>query len=497
MNSLDRSQTTARTPAAKINLWQMLTVLAWLSMYVSWIVPAWAIFADPAAHNLAWLFYFGSTLGSFSLAACLGWSKFKPSPERILLILLLLFELLVGLRWLVFVDAGLSLRGVFTRTFAAFKEGDLLVSCLATIAATTFLWRRGIVGWREWIGLLVVKRTLQQGIFVFLLVGSIRSIGQGPLPVTAFFLFLFSGLIAMGGARLSAQAHLRGSAGVPFQSVWLFGVGGAVLGLLTIAAAISALAGGPIAAALTALFGTALHGVLDVLLALLRPIVFLIIQAWNILLSRIGLDVARIADVPTLSLSAQAQEQVGLLGTQVEPPVWAGDLGRGLVWIGAGLVILIVLLVIFAILRRRGSTRQWRASLEEADRDQGSLLKALRDMIRPRGWGRGLTGPLQPARRLIAAARIRVIYLQLLRSLAKNELEREPSETPLEFLARLKGSLPGSAADLGTITEAYLRVRYGELPERRDEIDLVEGAWTRVRAALRHKDRGREAITAS
>ena len=39
---------------------------------------------------------------------------------------------------------------------------------------------------------------------------------------------------------------------------------------------------------------------------------------------------------------------------------------------------------------------------------------------------------------------------------------------------------PQYATDLGVITEAYVRVRYGELPERLDEVSAVEAAWKRV-----------------
>jgi hypothetical protein len=42
---------------------------------------------------------------------------------------------------------------------------------------------------------------------------------------------------------------------------------------------------------------------------------------------------------------------------------------------------------------------------------------------------------------------------------------------------------PASDLDLESITSAYLRIRYGEFPESREEVDQVEAAWKRVRAA--------------
>ena len=36
-------------------------------------------------------------------------------------------------------------------------------------------------------------------------------------------------------------------------------------------------------------------------------------------------------------------------------------------------------------------------------------------------------------------------------------------------------------SDLVLITEAYLRVRYGELPETKGEVNRIEEAWGRIR----------------
>jgi hypothetical protein len=58
---------------------------------------------------------------------------------------------------------------------------------------------------------------------------------------------------------------------------------------------------------------------------------------------------------------------------------------------------------------------------------------------------------------------------------------RPAAQTPLEFMPTLETTYPGREEDLDDITRAYLRVRYGELPETRQEVDLVEEAWERVR----------------
>jgi hypothetical protein len=57
---------------------------------------------------------------------------------------------------------------------------------------------------------------------------------------------------------------------------------------------------------------------------------------------------------------------------------------------------------------------------------------------------------------------------------------RPTATTPLEFLPELSRIFPESAADLQDITRAYLKVRYGEVPETQAEVDDIETAWKRV-----------------
>ena len=77
--------------------------------------------------------------------------------------------------------------------------------------------------------------------------------------------------------------------------------------------------------------------------------------------------------------------------------------------------------------------------------------------------------------------RIRRIYAELMDLSESLGVKRAPAETPLEFLPALAELFPGLESELHTITEAYLRVRYGEFPETRQEIDPVEVAWEGVR----------------
>jgi hypothetical protein len=78
---------------------------------------------------------------------------------------------------------------------------------------------------------------------------------------------------------------------------------------------------------------------------------------------------------------------------------------------------------------------------------------------------------------MLAAARIRRVYSQLMDLGALLGKPRPPAFTPLEYLPRLDQLFPNHAVELRLMTGAYLKVRYGELPEYQEEVERVEAAW--------------------
>jgi hypothetical protein len=99
---------------------------------------------------------------------------------------------------------------------------------------------------------------------------------------------------------------------------------------------------------------------------------------------------------------------------------------------------------------------------------------------------RGRTN-LRDGQRWLAAAKIRRIYARLMELASKLGEPRPPAYTPLEFLPILENLIPEGKADIQVITDAYLRVRYGELPETNQEINRVEEAWEQVNALGKKK----------
>lgn len=96
------------------------------------------------------------------------------------------------------------------------------------------------------------------------------------------------------------------------------------------------------------------------------------------------------------------------------------------------------------------------------------------------GFGRRLLNRLGLFRRQLAAASIRRIYKDMCNMAGHNGYPRLESETPFEYLKTLKQAWPEHTAETRLITEAYNRVRYGELPESQEEIDQIEAAWKTI-----------------
>ncbi|MFQ6058863.1 MAG: DUF4129 domain-containing protein [Anaerolineae bacterium] len=58
---------------------------------------------------------------------------------------------------------------------------------------------------------------------------------------------------------------------------------------------------------------------------------------------------------------------------------------------------------------------------------------------------------------------------------------RPEGTTPYEYVTTLCQALPGREGEVAAITEAYVRVCYGEVPTTEDELRRVKEWWERVR----------------
>jgi len=144
-----------------------------------------------------------------------------------------------------------------------------------------------------------------------------------------------------------------------------------------------------------------------------------------------------------------------------------------------------VLLALYLRQQRFRLVEEGESGAAEPERPGNLMQKLVRQILQEARRLR-LRGPAQ----ILAAARIRQIYRQLMSLSKKLGRDRPTAATPLEFLPALITLFPGEADSLELITGAYLKVRYGEYPEMASEVDRVQAAWESIRR------QGRKALVA-
>jgi hypothetical protein len=112
----------------------------------------------------------------------------------------------------------------------------------------------------------------------------------------------------------------------------------------------------------------------------------------------------------------------------------------------------------------------------------------------------GLTGR-QPAGDLAASARppwrfirvgglppreqVRYFYLSVVRRAAGQGVQRQPSQTPGEFVRDLETQWPEAELDVEALTQAFVIARYDATEITTDEAREAKSIWQRVKQALR------------
>lgn len=358
-----------------------------------------------------------------------------------------------------------------------------------------------IVCWRGFsrvgrlVGSMEIVQGFQVGIVMFLLYGLVSPWSDG-LFGGEVYLFVFCGLLAMSAARISVSSYLRGGQRIPFTIRWIAGIVFSILLITCLAAVLLNLASGEGAI----LLRSVVSGIIYILALLLSPLMFLVIQAVTYL--------GRWLNVSGLlqSIVEFSQQFEQLINQLIEGIVqWTSGLQLDFLngWIEKlaltrpiflwGVILLFAFMLLMMARSQILKERLEQDADYESVSEQDSILESLRNILR-RGMER-MADQLEQmrgfrnARRLLVAARIRRIYVHLLDLSERLENPRQPSQTPLEFLPSLERLFPGFKGDLDLITEAYLRVRYGELPEKKDEIVEIEAAWKRVASTGQEKIR--------
>jgi hypothetical protein len=473
----------------KLNPWAELAASGVLIMNLCWIVPWLQLFAGAGIAASSWLVYLvmAVILSVVYILGRLGGAlHLKTNIQMGIAAFLAIVSILLAIMVLMPSSGAGEIGAALNRSaIRGWREATAVVPGQFLVALTVLLvWWRGLSLSRQHIGPFLVQRNFRLGIAILSVFGIlIARTSGGVQPLWVYLLFLFSGLFALGAARIAILQVFTGAEPTPFNRRWLSGITIGIFSVLGTAFLIALVLMGQ----MERLAGSLQDAIYFLGLVLLSPLILLA----SLLSMLWGRFISAAPTVPPPSMTPMPEPQSPYIpSSQITSLIDQGnaDLVEAfkfvLVW---GSVLLAVLLLIVLLRRVLVATLQD----DEYKKDQTSAYERLGDLpglLRASLLGEarqaveGLSRRLNRGERLMAAARIRRIYSQLLDLSKDLGALRPASKTPLEFLNVLEMVFPGLSEDLQIITDAYIRVRYGEYPETQQQVDAVEKAWLRVRA---------------
>jgi hypothetical protein len=462
-----------------------LLFILWALMEIAIIAPLtlalmpWAIYWSPTQFVI-WILLL--MLIPFNLSRIGSILEIPVQRQQIVMVIALFVTILIAWRLIVYPDIGLLDLSWLGEMFRHITEsGNPYRSQeLAIFAIVVISWWRGIslvgrrVDFRD-TGLRFRTGILLVALLVAGVAGAFLSWSVTPFVL----LFLFSGLLAVVMSRVEQLELNRSGRSFPMGPRWLIVVAG-VAGLLVFFTGI--LTGyissdsvlevvgwlAPIWAAAVFLIAA----VTSMVSYMLVPIILFL--EW--LIGLIPFDFAPPDEAVTDfgSDSALATLQPEQLVEQVPQLVETSQ--RLLPFL---IMVFVVLLVSLAL----GRLFQMARRTAQSDSSSISPMDGFSGLETP-SLGRRLLDRLGFINRWRSATSIRRIYQAMCDTAADYGYPRSESETPYEYLETLAQAWPNSKEYTEVVTEAYVRVRYGEIPETEEEMNQIVLAWEQLKEDL-------------
>jgi len=434
----------------------------------------------------------GVLLGAYYLARTLHYYQVRMAARRGLFLSLIAASIWLSLVSLGNFEQDTSATQLLAHPFQILKPGELIPVQFWQVLAVLLIWYRAVSLANRPAGSDLSLSSFKFGMLMWISYGLLNPFRGSAVEVGILLVFLFTGLLSMSAARFYEMTQLRGGTAVRFHSSWIAGVAVAILVILA--------AGTVGAALLRGQFAELTQWVVTVATMLAAGLFLLVITPFML---------AFLYLIPWLEKNLEGIrlfEGLGDFSRQmfrlVEQLVDQKAIQQAAAWIWGSrlLVILGVLIAIAALIllslqlwnwrERAGGEQEGEVLLTGSDllrKLQESLRQNLQDALKNLRSRLGL----RRARQLLATMRIRWIYAQLLDLCSRLGHPRHLAATPLEYLPMLEPLFPNHGTDLSTITQAYLNVRYGQIPETEEDFEGILSAWNRIRKE------GRNALLAS
>lgn len=470
--------------------WQWLAVLGFVLMEISSIVP-WILTVNAsiaASGQLVVLLTCSGIVLLNIIVVRLGDAlMLRTSVRRLIIGALLVVDQYLGLTFLITdINAG-SFSLFSTQETSSFAEFlNMIPAWFIGMILVIALWWRGLRLANERIGPIKVFNHFRIGIVLlglFAVSGFLIPLARAVDPTGMLFSFLFFGLLSLVASRVSILGYLRGGSYDPFDRRWLLAIILSALGFVLLAYGIAALTTGQ-----AAIFFGALGGLFILIGMILAAPLLLFLYLITPALSNLRESLP----TPVATQTGMEMPEIGELSGNGSSNFMSWTQAITLSQEARILLALLGIVAVAAILiwsfrwisgrnKNQDESQQNEYLLENQD-----ILKYLRKLLQHRlqdGVGSlSSLNRLNQAERARAAERVRVIYADLLELAMAHGYARPESATPLEFKCDLGMAFPGSQAEIGQITQAYLNVRYGELPETGSEVAALEHAWQHIQS---------------
>jgi len=477
MNDLVNNPREARplTPPSTGALWGGLAGLLWMTMetlcFTVWYdglagsQAGWAI-------KLAFLWF--TLFASHALtrrALRQGWTIRRRQAVFLGWILL---TILASLRLLFFAGQPVGLFRMVGLALAGFIESQAGYHIYWHILIILLVTGRGVLMGSQTANRGNTAHSFQFGLILFLIYGLFLGSSKPLLSLALLFAYLAAGLLAMSFARIADLGAAYGGRLPGFSAERVYGILLSTAAVILLAALAGFLFNQQVANAIVQVLLALVAAFLGAMIFLLSPMLAFILEQ----LYQFGRRIFTSFPEFFQESAMQAAAEQSLENAEESARLFSDLVNKGLPFILGGILLAVALLVVLQL--RKDRARPAFAGEE----DQSESLAAKRPKFRlPFGQAPGQgAGRFRPGG-VIAAARIRRTYAQLMRLCRQMGIPRRPAVTPLEFLPVMLAAFPGCEQELARITAAYQQVRYGEIPETSQAVQDVLSAWERVRQA--------------
>lgn len=458
-----------------LHLTLLLMTMCWLAAWVFLSLNWFLTISLAATVELCFVHLLGCLLvirvmRHYRLDSYIPWVALGLMVLSVILTLLVIPILVTGYHS----DQALKLSNLFYfEKHARLPGGPLLIFWVL------MLWWRGYtIGSLGWISVVRASFGMRLGIlsFLWVFIAARRELRADLLTLVPFF-FLF-GLLASSFARTNSLDADRPGRKSIFGRGW-------ILSLFSMALIITALgymvalwlAGMNLdqASHALALLG---EGGFNLLMVILSPIL-LILQGLSEVIGWI------LPDQP-IRQATEKEIEARKDGSDLNVP-WLHDLLQFL-W-GAFTVVILALLIFMVLVLIWFLLMQWIARQQEDDEERetlgtGEIALGIRQMFRDSWrWIADTLGLLRQfglGHDLFAVMTIRRIYSRMEKLAAQRGYPRSLFQTPYEYRRELHQAFPDQSPAIQCITEAYIAVRYGDVPETQAELQAVRTAWTQL-----------------